>query len=146
MRRLDFISGSPQLNIFKEFTNRTNLGGALYLIYIVVLILLAIIYLFDYFSNDKYQFNYTLVETNFKDQKLMEDERMNSMLNTNLEFYFMLSKDATEVGRNIYNNNFIIIDTEKLNEEVWSRKQRDEIDDFYVLNSNDDCILEQEKD
>jgi len=146
MRRLDFISGSPQLNIFKEFTNRTNLGGALYLIYIVVLILLAIIYLFDYFSNDKYKFNYTLVKTGFKDQKLKKDKRMNSMLNTNLEFYFMLSKDATEVGRNIYNNNFIIIDTEKLNEEVWSRKQRDEIDDFYVLNSNDDCILEQEKD
>ena len=85
MRRLDFISGSPQLNIFKEFTNRTNLGGALYLIYIVVLILLAIIYLFDYFSNDKYQFNYTLVKTGFKDQKLKKDKRMNSMLNTNLD-------------------------------------------------------------
>ena len=36
MRRLDFISGSPQLNIFREGANKTNLGGALYLIYILV--------------------------------------------------------------------------------------------------------------
>ena len=47
MRRLDFISGSPQLNIFREGANKTNLGGTLYLIYILVLILLAIIYIYS---------------------------------------------------------------------------------------------------
>ena len=148
MRRLDFISGSPQLNIFKEGANKTNLGGALYLIYIIVLILLGIIYLFDYFSNDKYQFNYTLVETNFKDQKLMEDERMNSMLNTNLEFVFFLGKDNRKVERNIYNNNFIIIDTEKLSHKLKNSKK--EPDGYTILNStdisnNEECIIEQEE-
>ena len=64
MRRLDFISASPQINIFKEGANKTNLGGTLYFIYIIVLIILAIIYLFDYVSNDKYEFNYSLVKGN----------------------------------------------------------------------------------
>ena len=148
MRRLDFISGSPKLNIFKEGANKTNLGGALYLIYIIVLILLGIIYLFDYFSNDKYQFNYTLVETNLKDQKLREDEKMNSMLNTNLEFVFFQGKDNRKVERNIYNNNFIIIDTFKLSKKL--KNSTKEPDGYTILNStdisnNEECIIEQEK-
>ena len=61
MRKLDFISGSPQLSIFKEGSNQNNLGGLLYLIYLIVLILLAIIYFADYFGNDRYEFYYTFL-------------------------------------------------------------------------------------
>jgi len=148
MRRLDFISGSPQLNIFKEGANKTNLGGTLYLIYILVLILLAIVYLFDYFSNEKYDFNYNIVKTDFKDKKLEKDKEMNSMLNTNLEFSFMLSIDDPNPERGIYNNNFIIIDSGKLYDKLMSGVQRDD-DGWFVLNSDenentDDCILKQE--
>ena len=114
MRTLDLISGSPKLNIFREGANKTNLGGTLYLIYILVLILLTIVYLFDYFSNEKYHFNFNIVKTDFKDKKLEKDKEMNSMLNTNLEFYFMLSIDDPNPERGIYNNNFIIIDSAKL--------------------------------
>jgi len=148
MRRLDFISGSPQLNIFKEGANKTNLGGTLYLIYILVLILLAIVYLFDYFSNEKYDFNYNIVKTDFKDKKLEKDKEMNSMLNTNLEFSFMLSIDDPNPERGIYNNNFIIIDSGKLYDKLMSGVQRDD-DGWFVLKSDenentDDCILKQE--
>lgn len=52
MRRIDFISGSPQLSIFKEGVYKTNLGGTLFLIEFIVLILLAVIYFVDSFSND----------------------------------------------------------------------------------------------
>ena len=35
MRVLDFMSGAPKLAIFREGANKTNLGGALFLIYII---------------------------------------------------------------------------------------------------------------
>ena len=63
MRRLDFISGSPQLAIFKEGANKTNLGGVLYLNYLIALLFLAIIYIFDFFKNERYEFDYTLIKT-----------------------------------------------------------------------------------
>ena len=148
MRRLDFISGSPQLNIFREGANKTNLGGALYLIYILVLILLAIIYIFDYFSNEKYEFDYTLVKTDIKDKKLQQDEEMNSMLNVNIDYFFRLSKDDSRPERNIFSNDFIIVDNQKIGEELNSGRLPMDDDGFFFLNSTensnfDEAILKQ---
>ena len=146
MRRLDFISASPQINIFKEGANKTNLGGTLYFIYIIVLIILAIIYLFDYVSNDKYEFNYSLVKGNYKNM-LSEDKEKKSMLETDLKFEFYLGKDSGDINENISeNNNFIIIDTILLNNRL-ENGDRDE-DGYMTLNStnisnNEECIIEQ---
>ena len=62
MRKLDFISKPPNFSIFKEGANKTNLGGFLFVIYIAIILILAIVYFYDYFANDKYQFNYTVVK------------------------------------------------------------------------------------
>ena len=35
MKKLDFISGTPKISIFREGANKTNLGGTLYLIYLI---------------------------------------------------------------------------------------------------------------
>ena len=150
MRRLDFISGSPQLNIFREGANKTNLGGTLYLIYILVLILLAIIYIFDYFSNEKYEFDYTLVKTDINNQKLKEDEEMNSMLNAKIDYFFWLSKDDSRPARNILSNNFIMIDNQKYGEEVYSGRLPRDDDGFFLLNSTensnyDESIIKQDQ-
>ena len=52
MRKLDFISRSPQLSIFRESSNKNNLGGVLFLIFIIILILLAIVYISDFAMKD----------------------------------------------------------------------------------------------
>ena len=54
MRKLDFISVAPRLSIFKAGANKTDFGRILFLIYILILLLLAIIYIFDYSSRDNY--------------------------------------------------------------------------------------------
>ncbi len=64
MLKLDFISIAPHLSIFKARTNKTNLGGTLFLIYGILLILLAAIYLNDYFAKENYSYNYTLIKNN----------------------------------------------------------------------------------
>ncbi len=86
MRRLDFISKAPNFFIFKEGANKTNLGGTLFFIYIIILALLAIVYLFNYFSHDKYEFNYTLIKKSQNDNNFLEKEEQKSMLNT---FYYL---------------------------------------------------------
>ena len=48
MRKLDFISKSPNFYIFKESANKTNLGGVLFLVHIIIIVLLAIVYFYDY--------------------------------------------------------------------------------------------------
>ena len=54
MRQLDFLSTSPNIYIFREKTNKTNFGGVLFLIYIIIMLSISLIYIIDYIVNDKY--------------------------------------------------------------------------------------------
>ena len=54
MKNLDFLSNSPNIYIFKERTNKTTFGGVLFLIYIIIMMIISLIYIIDYFVNDKY--------------------------------------------------------------------------------------------
>ena len=143
MRRLDFISGAPQLAIFKEDANKTNLGGVLYLIYILVLLLLAIIYFFDFFRNEKYEFDYTLVKLKYGDNKLRENEDMKSMLETELEYKFSLYKNYRnpDIREKLNSSNFLIVDDDLIRE---IERERDE-DGFLNILNDDVCIIEQGK-
>ena len=151
MRRLDFISKSPNLSIFREGSNKTNLGGALYFIYIIILILLGVIYIISYFSDEKYIFNYTLVMEPYN-KNILDDEKKESMLLTDMDYFFVLGKDGGNLYKNniINNKNFIIIDNHKLWAEIFSEKasEKRDKDGFYVLNSSrnsdgDECIIKQ---
>ena len=92
MKKIDFISGTTKISLFREGTNKTNLGGTLFFIYIIILALLAIVYLFNYFSHDKYEFNYTLIKKSHKDNNFLEKEEQKSMLNTEMEYFFYYLK------------------------------------------------------
>ena len=113
MRKLDFISSGPQLSIFQEDANKNNLGGTLYFIHIIILIILAILYIADYSQNEKYEFNYNYIrdtynESEFKDGINSDKEN----LNYDLDFKFQLGKD--------YDNNIIDLQSSRcfLNFEV----------------------------
>ena len=144
MRKLDFISKSPNFYIFKESANKTNLGGVLFLVHIIIIVLLAIVYFYDYFKNEKYTFSYTLVQEKYNSTKMSDNEQINSMLTKELDFVVFLGKDNFDKYRDISNNtNFIIVDIEKLN----AIKKKD---DYTILNSSelsndDECIIEQRK-
>ena len=68
MKKIDFISVAPNLAIFKTGTNQTYLGASLFLIYLIVLLVLAVIYFYDYFSQSDFSFEYT---TNCKKTRRM---------------------------------------------------------------------------
>ena len=85
MRKLDFISVAPQLLIFKAGANKTNFGGILF---ILILLLLAIIYIFDYSSQENYSFEYNLFRNDTK--TLQNKEVLDATINQNYDFTFYL--------------------------------------------------------
>ena len=141
MRKLDFISGSPQLAIFNEGANKTNLGGVLYLIYLIVLLLLAIIYIFDFIKKERYEFDYTLYKTLNAENPLSKDKAMNSMLNTDLDFNIILYKDDPfdESDSLTENKNFLIFDN-YIFDHTWI--ERDE-DGFCIISDDDKFIVKE---
>ena len=130
MKKLDFISKAPNFYIFKEGANKTNLGGFLYMVYIIIILLLAIVYFYDYFINDKYQFNYTLVKSSLS-ESLDKNEEMSSMLNADISYNVWLGKDDPNPLKPIINNkNFIIVDINKIK---YSQ----------VIGNDDECVIKQ---
>ena len=59
MRKIDFLSISPQTFIFQKSSNKTTFGGFLTLIYGLIILIMAIVYYIDYHINDKYIISYT---------------------------------------------------------------------------------------
>ena len=51
---LDFISTSPNFFIFQNEANKTNFGGVLFLIYIIIMFFISLGYILDYHINPKY--------------------------------------------------------------------------------------------
>ena len=139
MKKLDFISKSPNFYIFKEGANKTHLGGFLFLVYIIIIVLLAIVYFYDYFSNDKYKFTYSLDQVN-NESSFLKNEQIQSMISKEYNIIVRLAKDEPEYLL-IDNNNFIVVDFDKLSRKVRAEKKS-------ILNStedsnNDECIIKQ---
>ena len=142
MRKLDFISKSPNFYIFKESANKTNLGGVLFLVYIIIIVLLASVYFYDYFKNEKYTFSYSLVQETHNRSRMIDKGQIQSKLNTELNFMVFLGKDYVDKYPDISNNtNFIIVDITKLDTD----KKEGE---YNILNStensnDDERIIKQ---
>ena len=74
MHGLDFLSGAPKTLIFEKDSNKTNFGGVLTLIYLIILLIIIITYMVDYAVNPKYSVVYTY-EHQFKPEKESTDAR-----------------------------------------------------------------------
>ena len=133
MRRLDFISKAPNFSIFKEDANKTNLGGFLFMVYIIIILLLALVYFYDYVTNDKYQFNYSIVK-GYKDI----DQELKKMENVRLNAKVSLVKDYPYKKYEYLSEDFIIVDFGKL-------RQNHGVINSSSTSNDDECIITQDK-
>ena len=62
MHSLDFLSESPKFFIFQQGSNKTNLGGVLFFIYILIMMSISFGYLYDYFTGKRYIVESSLIE------------------------------------------------------------------------------------
>ena len=82
MRFLDFLNEPPKIYIFQKEKNKTNFGGVLFLIYIIIMLMISLIYIFDYAFNDKYTYE-ALIFQNYTTIDKTELERINNDTNLN---------------------------------------------------------------
>ena len=89
MHPLDLLSESPRFFIFKKEANKTNFGGVLFLIYIIIDIIIATYYLINYIKNDKYEIEYSLY-VNSSPSNEDNNEIYKELLNPNMNLSFLL--------------------------------------------------------
>ena len=53
MKIFDFLTEPPNIFIFNKIKNKNSFGGLLFLLYIFVMILIALVYILDYVENEK---------------------------------------------------------------------------------------------
>jgi len=132
MRKLDFISASPHLSIFKAGSNKTPFGGTLFLIYLIILLILASFYIYDYASKEKYT-----IESNFMrgDTKIKGSKQANEIEDMEVDLLFFLGKDGEKFAQN---DDFFLVDFDKLQEKINNRKYDiDPKDNYNIINTND---------
>ena len=104
MKRIDFLN-SPRTFIFEKNANKTSIGGFLTIIYLVILILLAFAYIYNYEVNMKYVISYGFYQTEKTEDeksKLWDDHSYNPTLT--LEF------EITDMDGYSLSDNYVLLD------------------------------------
>ena len=148
MHSFDFISQSPQVFIFEKSANKTNLGGIFSFIYILIVIVISLLYLFDYISNDKYNVEYSsFFDELTKDEmdKLNEDDIFNPKILFKFQLYDYYKKKKLS-------NNFEIINLNdasySLRDEIFLKARDSKINIgifYYCENGTENCDLKEEE-
>ena len=103
MRSLDFLSESPKSLIFNQGSNKTFFGGALSLIYLIIVLIIAIFYLINYLMSDKYSVEYgfyqDILDINKEKEMILSDD-----YNPNMEFRHLI----TDPSGNLLSDRFIV--------------------------------------
>ena len=83
MHVLDFLSSSPKFFIFQKETAKTNFGGILFLIYIIIMMTISLAYIVNYAVNDKYTYEIKLIDntTNNEPINIFSEENPFEILN-----------------------------------------------------------------
>ena len=86
MNSLDFLSSSPRNFIFQNLSNKTNLGGVLSLIYLIIILLISAFYITRYILNDKYIVEYFL-NHHAESDYLKEENRETLIPDRNIPYF-----------------------------------------------------------
>ena len=144
MHSLDFLSESPKYFIFQKGTNKTNLGGVLFLLYILIIMSISFVYLYDYFTGKTY-----IVESSKIEDVIDSEEKRKELLENNEinpEKYFSI--ELSDYYGNNLSENFQIRDFktgEKIERGVFFKKR---VSDFYFyieyICGNENCTKRKE--
>ena len=108
MHKLDFLSSSPHSFIFHQNSNKTNFGGVLSLIYLIVVLIIAAFYLVFYLIEDNYTVEY-LYHENILTQEENEKMKNNPKYNPTFKFDIGLF-DGSYTNGKLAEDRFIIKD------------------------------------
>ena len=106
--KLDFLNSPPQMYFLHQRTNKTLIGGFLFIIYIIIMMCVSTIYIVDYSINDRYDIRFSL-HKNFKANK----EELNKIeeFNPHLNFSIDMRKLSNNLLDSNLSNKFLILDS-----------------------------------
>ena len=144
MHSLDFISQSPPIFIFQKEANKTNLGGVLFLIYILLCLAIFLYYILNYLKNNKYEIQYNLIYNNtFVEDvsAMLNNTTLNPKIKTRIalfdEKHEFLSDNFVlylRVFKKIAENRIILLD----------RVSNLEVEVLYKCKDHNNCDLREE--
>jgi len=147
MRVLDIFSESPKNYIFQKVSNKSNFGGFLCIIFIIIMFLINLTYWLDYCLNDKFEIQYSNI---MKEMSIEESREINKKEDYNpyLEFGFELynADFSSPLSQNFLLYNFK--NGEIINGRIIKTRPSDlDIGIMYFCNENEDdsnCTLKEE--
>ena len=103
MQKLDFLSGAPKTFIFEKSSNKTNLGGVFTLIYLIIVLIIFLVYIYDYEVNPKYEAQFSSKHFYKSDDEYMNNKIKDEKLNPKLSFRFEFGSEELENEFVVYN-------------------------------------------
>lgn len=123
MHFLGFISDSPKLFIFQKESNKTNLGGIFFLIYLILVILIVAFYIHDYLEKEEFSFSYAFIEdivSQDEEERRLNSPEYNPILNISFDLenvekkslderFFIMDLHQNKIERKKFIKNILII-------------------------------------
>ena len=74
MRKLDFLTEYPRIYVFQQERNKTNFGGVLFLIFLIIMLIISLSYILDFALNEKFEVEYLSIrnQTLSRDMPILE--------------------------------------------------------------------------
>ena len=72
MNAIDFFKLPPQYSIFQKEKNKTQFGGVLFLIYLIIMFFISLAYILDYAVNEKFEIEYYMVNTFYSKKNIAQ--------------------------------------------------------------------------
>ena len=115
MNAIDFFNLPPQYSIFQKETNKTQFGGVLFLIYLIVMLFISLAYILDYAVNEKYEIEYSIVNSFFSKKSYEEIQigKFDPDVNPEINFIFYVELNYTLDPNGIPYQNISIEEIEK---------------------------------
>ena len=109
MRKIDFLCEFPQVFIFQEERHKTNFGGILFLIYIIIMLIISSSYILDFIINDKFEVENLSIQnqTRFEDLEDIDavddynpitEFRISVPVETYFEYFKLLYTDENNIS------------------------------------------------
>ena len=104
-RKMDFLCVAPQNFIFQNKSNKTNFGGLLTLIFMIITLIIFAFYLINFITEQTYSVEYVFYEELMDDENFMENFYNNSRYNP----YFKFNLDLIYLNSTTLGENFVLI-------------------------------------
>ena len=107
LRKMDFLCVAPQNFIFQNKSNKTNFGGLLTLIFMIITLILFAFYLINFITEQTYSVEYVFYEELMDDENFMENfynsSRYNPYFKFNLDLIYLQFSNLIQENQCFYN-------------------------------------------